>query len=324
MLQQTQVKTMVPYFERWMKRFPDIASLASASEQDVLKHWEGLGYYSRARNLKKAAEILVNRNGGRLYDSYEALLTLPGIGQYTAGAILSIAFNRDFPVVDGNVIRVISRLLCFEGNTRESENTMRFWGWAEKLLAHGSAREFNQAMMELGALVCTPRSPQCGECPLQKSCRAFKAGKAETLPNRGIKTETEHLDVAVAVVRKGGKVFIQRRRAEGLMAGLWEFPGGKIEAGEAPEAAVRREIKEELNWQLSGVRPVTVIRHAYTRFKVTLHCFEARYQKGRTVLRAAEEGRWVAWEELKRFPFPAANVRLIHHLSGSHQSSFSS
>ncbi|MBI5412028.1 A/G-specific adenine glycosylase [Candidatus Peregrinibacteria bacterium] len=312
MLQQTQVKTALPYFERWIQRFPTIRSVATAKEEAILKSWEGLGYYSRARNLQKAAQMMVEKNDGKLFDRYDELLTLPGVGRYTAGAIASIAYNLPYPVVDGNVIRVLARLLNYSKNTKTPASVEFFWKRATELLPRGHAREFNQGMMELGALVCTSQNPKCAECPLRKQCAAYAEGMQEILPNRGIATEKIELDVAAGIIFKKGKILIQKRLTHGLMAGLWEFPGGKIETGETPKQALRRELKEELGITVKKLRPFIEIQHSYTKFKVHLHCFVCNYANGRIRLTAATRHRWAEPKELKKLPFPSADVKIIN------------
>ena len=311
MLQQTQVKTVLPYFERWIKTLPDVSSVANAKEEMILKLWEGLGYYTRARNLQKAAKMIVEKWDGVFPSTYSDILSLPGVGEYTAGAIASIAFNLDTPVVDGNVIRVLSRLKNFKDNTRLPENVKKMWSWAEELLPHGHARDFNQAMMELGALICLPKNPKCSECPLCDSCIAFSKGDPQNLPNRGASQKTESIRVAIAVIRDADKVFIQKRPSSGLMGGLWEFPGGKIEKGETPRRALIREINEELGIVLKDIHLITIINHAYTRFKVELHCFSSVIKTGTPLLKQAEKGQWVSVSKLNEYPFPAANAKLI-------------
>jgi A/G-specific adenine glycosylase len=312
MLQQTQVTTVLPYFERWMEALPSVEALARVSEDRLLKLWEGLGYYSRALNLKKAAQVLVERNGGRLYETYEELLSLPGVGRYTAGAIMSIAYKKDYPVVDGNVIRVLSRLLAYTEDPREAGEF--FWKEAADLLPTGEARSFNQALMEFGALLCTPKFPRCGSCPLQKECAAYDLGIQEQLPKKAARRKTT-LSVAIGIISKEGKVFIQKRPNKGLMAGLWEFPGGKVESGETVEEAFSREIQEELGVSVENVRPFLRLKYAYTSHLVDLHCFLADYGRGRLRLKAASEGKWVKPEELKNYAFPAANGRIIRELT---------
>lgn len=314
MLQQTQVATVLPYFERWMKELPTVEALAEVSQDRLLKLWEGLGYYSRALNLKKAAEILVRENGGRLYDTYEGLLSLPGIGRYTAGAIMSIAYNKDYPVVDGNVVRVLARLFDYRENVKDAGDF--FWDKAAELLTKGHARDFNQGMMEFGALVCTPKSPRCSECPLQKECGAFKAGIQNSLPNKGSPKVKKAISVAIGILQKDGKVFIQKRRDQGLMAGLWEFPGGQVEAGESAEAALERELQEELSVAVLNVRPFMRLKHSYTSYQVDLQCFLADFAGEELRLGAAAEGQWVKPEQLKNYAFPAANGRIIKALIG--------
>lgn len=311
MLQQTQVKTVLPYFKRWMKALPTIPSVAEAPEDKVLKLWEGLGYYSRARNIQKAARQIVERHDGEFPSSYDDILALPGVGKYTAGAISSIAFNQGQPLVDGNVIRVLSRLFLYTKNTRLPEAERQMWEWAEALLPKGKARYFNQAMMEFGALQCTPSATDCSPCPLKSRCGAFEKNKVAKLPDRGPKKESKNIKVAIAVIRKDGKVFIQKRPAKGLMAGLWEFPGGKVEKGEAITSALHRELEEECGLKVKNVKKIRQIKHAYTSFKVDLHCFAADYDSGKVRLKAAEDGKWVKVSDLDNYPFPAANVELI-------------
>ena len=315
MLQQTQVKTMLPYFKRWMEVLPMIADVAGAEENKILKLWEGLGYYSRARNIQKAARKIMNEYNGQFPERYEEILALSGVGKYTACAIASIAFNRDLPVVDGNVARVLSRFFFYTKNVRLPEAEKQMWQWVSEVLPKGRARDFNQALMEFGALQCTPSVMDCGSCPLQSRCRAYKKGMVEKLPDRGSGKKLQNIKVAIAVIRKNGKVFIQKRPEKGLMAGLWEFPGGKVEKGESSLKALCRELKEETGLTVRNVKKIKTIRHAYTSFKVNLDCFEADYDAGRVSLKAASEGRWVEIADLKKYPFPAANVLLVSDLS---------
>jgi len=317
MLQQTQVKTALPYFDRWIKTLPTIKAVAEAPEDQILKLWEGLGYYSRARNLQKAAKHIVKNHGGEFPSDHEAILALPGVGRYTAGAICSIAFNQEQPLVDGNVIRVLSRLFFYTKNTRLPAAEKQMWAWAKEILPQGQARYFNQAMMELGALVCSPKSPDCEVCPLNKVCKAREKARVDDIPDRGPKKELKRMKVAVGVIKKAGKVFIQKRPAKGLMAGLWEFPGGKVEKGETNQQALKREVAEEVGIQIKNIKLLKNIKHAYTSFKIDLHCYTADYASGKVVLGTADEGKWVSVEALSDYPFPAANVQLIKLLNSS-------
>ncbi len=311
MLQQTQVTTMLPYFKRWMKEFPNIKSVAKAKEDKLLKLWEGLGYYSRVRNIQKTARILVEKNGGEFFTKYKEIVKLPGVGPYTAGAICSIAFEQDTPVVDGNVIRVLARLADFRENATYFKQV--FWNEAEAMLPKKRARQFNQAVMEFGALHCT-KLPKCESCPLQDLCKAYAAGTQDILPNKGPSKAKVPIQVAIVVIRKAGKIFIQKRPEKGLMAGLWEFPGGKVEEGETPEETLVRETMEETGLTLKNIVPFMQIQHAYTKYLVNLHCFTADFAKGTVKLGAATEFKWVTPNKLPDFAFPAANVRIIEAL----------
>lgn len=309
MLQQTQVTTVLPYFERFTKALPSVAELAVAEESVLLKLWEGLGYYSRVRNLQKAAQIIVKEHGGVFPRDYAQILALPGIGRYTAGAICSIAFEQNTPLVDGNVIRVLSRVDNFKEDVKKNVNY--FWTRAEELLPQGQARDFNQGLMELGALICSPKNPKCSACPLNKCCKALDAGTVESLPNKGPTKTKVKIQVAIAILERDGKVFIQKRHEKGLMGGLWEFPGGKVETGESLEQALRREVLEETGLGLKNIRPFMDLQHSYTRYLVDLHCYRAEPVGEDLKLTAASESRWVAAEELRLMAFPAANVKII-------------
>ena len=314
MLQQTQVKIVIPYFERWMKSFPTLKKLAQARETTVLKHWEGLGYYSRARNLRKAAQKIQREYSGKVPDSMSEMLKLPGVGRYTAGAVLSIAFGQKVPVLDGNVKRVLSRLFLLKenGSNRKSENIL--WETMENLLPEKGVGDFNQAFMELGATVCLPKNPLCRLCPLKRICMAKKSEKQDLYPPRKQPSPSTKIEVSAGVILYRNKIFIQKRKVGGLMGGLWEFPGGKFEPGESPEQCLRREIKEELGVTLHIDEKIMVVKHSYTRFRVTLHVFYCRVHSGRLLPIQCEEWKWVKMEELETYPFPAANVKIIKRL----------
>lgn len=274
MLQQTQVETVIPYFERWMARFPDVGALAEADQQEVLNFWEGLGYYSRARNLHKAALVIHAEYGDQLPETPEALEKLPGIGPYTAAAIASIAFGKDTATVDGNIRRVFSRLYDLTEPVRSLESERRIWMLAEENLPPGRAGDYNQALMDLGATICTPKAPDCAHCPIQVDCQARAAGMQEQRPVKRPRKKVPHLTVTAAVIRREGKVLLSKRPAEGMLGGLWEFPGGTREDGDPDlPACLRREIREELGVEIAIGAPFGVYKHAYTHFKITLHAF---------------------------------------------------
>jgi A/G-specific adenine glycosylase len=311
MLQQTQVATARPYYERFRKRFPDVRALAEAPLGDVLKLWEGLGYYSRARNLHAAAGRVAAEYGGELPKSVAGLMELPGIGRYTAGAIASIAFGLDEPVLDGNVTRVLCRLFRIRANPTRAAVRHRLWTLARQIIPPGKAGLFNQALMDLGATVCAPRSPSCGTCPVRARCEAYRHGEQERLPVKTKAKPLPHYDVVAGVIRRGGRILIDQRKAEGLLGGLWEFPGGKREGTESLEEAMVREVREELGIRIRVVSPLTTVKHTYSHFRITLHAFECRYVSGTPRAIGCAAWRWVRPAELERYAFPKANQRVL-------------
>ena len=314
MLQQTQVATVVPYFERFMKRFADVPALARAPLDDVLKCWEGLGYYGRARNLHKAAKVVVDAFGGELPRAADELRRLPGVGRYTAGAIASIAFGCDEPVLDGNVTRVLCRVFRVRTAPKETATQKTLWSLARDLMPRGRAGEFNQALMDLGATVCTSRRPACPRCPLRGVCLARARGEETSLPVRTPRRPVPHWDVAVAVIRKRGRILIARRKPEGLLGGLWEFPGGKRRRNESLETCVVREVREELGLEVRIRRALVTARHAYTHFRVTLHAFECDHVSGRPRPTAADAWTWVRPDDLDDYAFPGGSRKIIDAL----------
>jgi A/G-specific adenine glycosylase len=311
MLQQTQVATVQPYYRRFRSRFPTVRALARTPQAAVLKAWEGLGYYARARNLHAAAKAVVRQHRGRLPRTAEALRRLPGIGRYTAAAIASIAFGADDAVLDGNVIRVLSRLFAVAGQAARPATQKRLWTLAQRLVPAGRAGLFNQAMMDLGATVCTARRPRCQACPLVSHCRAHRMGREQDYPHRARRRPVPHYDIAAAIVQRRGRVLIGRRHARGLLGGLWELPGGKVRPGETLAAAARRETAEELGVRIRVLAPAATIRHAYSHFRITLHAFRCRYVSGRCRAIGCEAFRWVRPGELHRYAFPRANLKLF-------------
>ncbi|MEK6221285.1 MAG: A/G-specific adenine glycosylase [Chloroflexota bacterium] len=302
MAQQTRLETVIPYFERWMARFPTIQSLASADQQEVLSIWEGLGYYSRARNLHHAARVVVETHAGVLPKYVKTLRTLPGIGRYTAGAIASLAFQLDEPIVDGNIKRVYARIFNIKAQVNTPAGEKEIWVIAEKLLPKGKSRDYNQALMDLGATVCAPQNPKCRFCPLTKECQAYSLGIQDTLPNKKVKAKIPHHIVTAAVIKNKKQVLIAQRPQTGLLAGLWEFPGGKQEKYENLETCLRREIKEELGVDIQLEQKIGIYNHAYTHFKVTLHAFSCRINKGKPQALEADELHWVELNQLQDFP----------------------
>lgn len=309
MLQQTQVVTVIPYYERFMTAFPTVAELAHAPLGTVLKVWEGLGYYARARNLQKAASIISDQYDGKIPENIETLTSLPGIGRSTAGAIVSIAYGKKAPILDGNVRRVLCRLFAIRQNPSLAPVQKRLWKISERLVPEKNPRSFNQALMDLGATICTPKKPDCTACCLGSLCLAWSKGLQETLPTKSLKRKVPHYHIAVGVIWKGGKVLITQRPAEGLLGGLWEFPGGKLKEGENPSQAAAREILEELNVTATVGELIRTVRHAYSHFRITLHAFHCRYVKG--PLKTTNPYRWLSPDELSHYAFPSANRKII-------------
>jgi A/G-specific adenine glycosylase len=314
MLQQTRVDQVEPYYRRFMDWFPDIRALAGAPLEKVLKAWEGLGYYSRARHLHQSAQKIVNRHDGIFPDRYAELVTLPGIGRSTAGAILSLAFDRPYPVLDGNIKRVLIRFYHIRRPVGEAATVNDLWQKAEGLIPPRKPGRFNEALMELGALVCLPRNPACGHCPLRETCLAFHRGDPEKLPVKTPRRKIPHYQVTAAVIRKGKKILITRRPEKGLLGGLWEFPGGKQKPGESLEECLRREIEEELGIEISVGEPFMQVNHAYSHFKITLHPFFCRHLNGRIQKIGVTDYRWVTSGELSEYAFPRADQRVIEYL----------
>jgi len=314
MLQQTRGETVKPYYLRFLKRFPTVEKLARARIDTVLKHWEGLGYYTRARNLHRAAREIVTRYEGHLPTTRDELVTLPGIGSYTAGAIASIAFDRREPVVDGNVTRVLCRLFRVRTDPKRADVHKQLWSLAAELLPRVRPGDHNQALMELGSEICLPRNPRCNECPLVRTCEARRRGEETALPVKRPKKELPTITVAIGVIYKDGRILIDKRKPDGLLGGLWEFPGGKQEAGESLRDALHREVREELGIRIEVAHSLMVIRHAYSHFRVRLHVFECTFLSGKPRCRSCTAFKWVRPNELGRYAFPAANSRIIKSL----------
>lgn len=320
MLQQTQVATVIPYFQRFMEQFPDVFSLSGADLRSVLKTWEGLGYYARARNLHRAAMEIVGRHEGKLPSSFDELKKLPGVGDYIAAAISSIAFQKPHPVVDGNVKRVLSRLFLIDTPVNSPDSQKIYYQHALGFVDIRSKDHqgiFNQAIMELGAMICKPQNPCCLICPVAHFCQAHKEKAVDQYPRRIKKKKAPVFHVSAAVLRKNGKILITQRKPEGHLGGLWEFPGGKVREKETPEEACIRELKEEVNLTVSVDSFLTRIKHAYTHFKIVMDIFNCSFVSGDLQLNGPVDYRWVTSDELDFYPFPGADRKFMPLIKAS-------
>lgn len=313
MLQQTQVKTVIPYWERWVEAFPDVASLAAAPEARVLKLWEGLGYYRRARHLHAAARVILERHGGVFPGRLDAVLALPGVGRYTAGAVCSIAFDQAVPILDGNVIRVLCRVGALAGDPKDRGLNSRLWeeagawiGLAASLGRKDACSHLNQALMELGAMICTPRAPACDRCPLAPGCRARAGGAAERYPELAKRARATVREYVVAVIEHRGRVWVRQRLAEDVNGGLWEFPNVEVAPGkDGAEGVLRRALGDGL---LAMREPLVTVRHAITRYRVTQRAILAEWGGGRRSVPGG--GLWCGVEEIEALPMSSAHRKI--------------
>ena len=315
MLQQTRVDQVIPYYRRWMKKFPSWSALARAPQSDVLKLWEGLGYYSRARNLHAAAKTIAGEYAGKTPTTAAELKKMLGIGPYTAAAIASLAFNSDSAVVDGNVIRVLSRIFAFGGDTRAAAGKKQMQAWVDELLVKGRAGEFNEAMMELGALVCLPKNPNCVECPMKNICVAFASGAPSAFPVLKKKKKGPHIIVGAAVtMNRKGEVLIAQRKQDDMLGGLWEFPGGKQEVGETIEECIARELNEELGIKTSVGEFFMTVQHAYSHFTMTMHVHHAKIISGAPRPIHCADYDWVKVRDLGKYAYSKADLLVVEKL----------
>jgi A/G-specific adenine glycosylase len=316
MLQQTQVATVIPYFERFLAKFPDLEALAAADEQEVLRLWEGLGYYRRARDLHRAARQLAAEHGGRIPDDPAAAAALPGFGPYTRNAVLSQAFDRRLPILEANSQRVLSRLFARPDDPRGGPARRWLWQAAEDLLPEKRVGAFNQALMELGALVCTPVAPRCGECPLAAVCEARRLGLQESIPPRAAAPAVTAVRESAVVIWRDGKVLLaQRAEDASRWASLWEFPHGSLAGEEAYEAAARRLAADLTGLRVRVGAELATIRHGITRYQITIVCFEAQHEAGEFRSDFYAQARWAAPEELASYPVSAPQRRLAKSLT---------
>ncbi len=299
MLQQTRVETVIPYYQRFLERFPDVAALASAELEEVYAEWAGLGYYSRARNLHAAARRVLERFAGQLPSDAEELQSLPGVGRYTAGAVASIAFDRPEPVVDGNVERVLARALGIREDVRQADTRRRLWEEAAELAAGPAPGDLNQALMELGATLCTPRAPRCEACPLAPGCDALASGDADSLPRKAKKTPPRATRAVAALVLRRGRFLAVRRPPGGLLGGLWALPGGEPARGERLEGALVRTLRERVGLEVRELEPAGALDHVFSHRRLRLHLYRCGMVSGRVRLDGFDRHRWVSQVEMR-------------------------
>lgn len=312
MLQQTQVTTVIPYFEQFIARFPDVSTLAAAPIDDVLKAWEGLGYYSRARNIYRAAQMIVREFEGQFPKTVHDLQRLPGVGRYTAGAVASLAYGLDVSAVDGNVIRILTRVFDIADDIGQADTKNALWELAERLVPAGQAGPWNEGLMELGRTVCTPTSPNCTACPIVDFCEAERLGVQSQRPVKQPRRKVPHFDVTAAVIRgSDGKLLIAQRPADGMLGGLWEFPGGKRKPHETLPDCLRREIDEELGIEIRVGSQIGTVRHGYSHFRITLYAFECQVVAGKPQAIGVADWAWVTLDEIDRYAFPVTDQKII-------------
>ena len=312
MLQQTQVATVIPYYQKFLKSFPTIHHLAKSDLSKVLRVWEGLGYYSRARNLHRSSQIVLSRFHGKIPDTLKDLISLPGIGQSTAGAILSFAFHKEAPILDGNAKRVLSRLFAVSGSPGERKTEQILWQISESLIPKGFSNPFNQALMDLGSMLCTPKHPQCPRCPLHRFCKGRTSGEPERFPSKSIKKKIPHIEALSAVIQKDGKVLLNQRPPKGLLGGLWEFPNWRIEGKQRSRLRLRLRnyIKKEMGMNVKVKESMGTFQQTYSHFKLTLSVFYCQHLNGKG------KGKWVPIRNLALYPMSRIHRRIAEMIVG--------
>ena len=311
MLQQTQVATVIPYHQKFLKSFPTVSHLAKADLSKVLKVWEGLGYYSRARNLHQASQMVVHHFGGKIPDNLKDLLSLPGIGRSTAGAILSFAYNKEAPILDGNIKRVLSRLFAIPGSKAKTEKIL--WGISESLIPKGHSNPFNQALMDLGSMLCIPKDPQCPRCPLRYLCKAKASGAPERYPSKVAKKKIPHITAISALIQNDGRVLLNKRPPNGLLGGLWEFPNWKIEEKRRLRLRLRlrNHIKKEMGINVEVKESIGVFHQTFSHFKLTLHVYQCQSSNSNK----KRKGKWIPIKNLDQLAMPKIHRKIANVLS---------
>ncbi len=312
MLQQTQIATVIPYYYKWLETFPNIKDVASATEEQVLKIWEGLGYYSRAINFLHACKTIMESYDGVIPKDQENFLKLKGVGPYIDAAVRSIGYNDIVPTIDGNVNRVISRVLCLKRPPQKEYK--KIYSFLMDIIDENHPGDFNQALMDLGRDVCKPKAPLCNRCPIIHSCGAYQKKQTEKYPVKIKSKKNPHFNVAVGVIWKDNSILIAKRKLGGLLGGLWEFPGGKLYHDESSEECVIREIYEETGLTVELKSFISTIKHQYSHFSISLDSFHCIYKNGKAIPKNSSEIKWISPKEISKFPFPKANHKFINEI----------
>lgn len=310
MLQQTQVATAILYYQKFLESFPTLRHLAKSDLTGVLKVWEGMGYYSRARNLHRASQMILNHFHGKIPDAMKDLLGLPGIGRSTAGAILSFAFHQEAPILDGNAKRVLSRLFAVWENPGERKTEKFLWNISESLIPRGHSNPFNQALMDLGSMLCKPKGPECRLCPLRHLCKGKASGAPEKFPAKKIKKNIPHIEGIGAVIQQNGKVLLKQRPAKGLLGGLWDFPNWRIEGNQRSRlrSRLRNTVKKEMEMNVEVKESIGTFRQTFSHFKLTLHVYRCQ------VIDGQRRGKWVFLKDLSLLPMSRIHRRIANTL----------
>lgn len=308
MLQQTQVETVKPYFMKWLNKYPSLIDVAHAAEGDLLKIWEGLGYYNRCRNFKKACNIVLRNYAGEIPSNYNDFIKMPGVGEYIASAVLSIAYEKCYPALDGNIIRVMSRFLKKKKVSPYNKNVIH--NHLNKWMELGPPGDINQALMDIGSQICRPNQAHCYKCPLERSCFAFKTESPESYPSPKLKKAIPNYDVVTGIIWNNDQFLILQRNETNHLGGLWEFPGGKMKNGESHNVALQREIKEECGFEVDVKSKIGSIKHVYSHFSIQMTSFHC-VSKNDTILRTTQPYMWIKPNQIKNLPFPKANHKLF-------------
>jgi A/G-specific adenine glycosylase len=319
MLQQTQVQTVIPYYLRFLERFPNVNALATSETEQVLRLWAGLGYYSRARNLQRAARLVIERFGGEFPRSYNDVLSLPGIGRYTAAAILSIAFDQPYAVLDGNVTRVVSRLIGIEGDPKSTAVQNALWATAQKLLPSRDPGDFNQAIMELGATLCSPRQPRCLLCPWQAECAARRAGRQETFPQKLKRPVSRKSKQVAIVIAHRGRFLIVHRSEQPLLRDFWEFPSAELQETEDLETVIAFWIDQKYGLRITKLEPLLTIKHSITFRRIELSVFQTALKRHSSLRGERPKARWVRLSEIQSYPLASASRQIVEALQARHK-----